>query len=238
MLANSNFVIIKLKSKQFANIQFAHAKYLCDRFKQEHTDMKKIKKTTVEFITYVVIILSCAGIAISEIWWVSTPAIMICGIRVYNIVKLMIKSKCISPAKVMKILSKTGYQAQITDEGEIVVESDGHMYSIFCRENGQIQFARSYEVPANQLQMLRKAAEQTMTEAYMAKIMIKDCPEPDKGFMVLSVETVCSSEKELRATLQQHMQAIDDAEKLQLKHTHQIQDSQPQEVERKRIGFL
>ena len=140
--------------------------------------------------------------------------------------------------QIVKILCKAGYQTTVSDGGEIVAQSDGHMYSIMCHENGHIQFARRYKVPVAQITTLRLAAVHTMSEVYMAKVIVEKGSEDGTGFMVFSVETVCSSEKELKATIQQHMQTIDDAEQSQSQHADELMASQQQTVERKRIGFI
>ena len=72
----------------------------------------------------------------------------------------------------------------------------------------------------------------------MAKVIVENCDDPGKGFMLFSVETVCSSDKELKATILQHMRAIDLAEESQFQHVEQLQSSELQTVERKRIGFV
>lgn len=200
--------------------------------------MKQINKTTQELTINISIVLSVAFAALYGIWWIASPVIVICCCRLFCVMKNAIKTKRLSSDIILKVLSKAGYQTQITESGEIIAESEGHQYSISCNDKGNIHFTRRYLVPAEELQTLKKAAEQTMCEVYMAKVIVDRCEDPGKGFMVLSVETVCSSEKELKATIREHMHAIDSAEESQRKYAEQIHSQQPQQAVRKRIGFI
>lgn len=200
--------------------------------------MTQIKKTTQEFTVNIITIILFACASIFGIRWIALPVILICCYRLYSVIKNAFESKRLSNDCVLKVLGKAGYQTQVSDSGEIIAESEGHQYLIQCNENGNIHFTRRYLVPAEELQTLKKAAEQTMSEVYMAKVIVDECGDPGMGFMVLSVETVCSSKKELKATIREHMHAIDSAEKSQRKYTEQIQSQQAQQTVRKRIGFV
>ena len=214
------------------------AEYFCVGIKNESNSMKQTNKTTQELLINIIIVLSVACAAIYGIWWIAMLVILICCYRLFCVMKNDIKTRRISSDIILKVLSKAGYQTQITESGEIIAESEGHQYSISCNEKGNIHFTRRYLVPVDELQTLKKAAEQTMSEVYMAKVIVDKCDDPGMGFMVLSVETVCSSEKELKATIREHMHAIDSAEESQRKYTEQIQSQQAQQAVRKRIGFV
>ena len=200
--------------------------------------MKQTNKTTQELLINIIIVLSVACAAIYGIWWIAMLVILICCYRLFSVMRNAINSKKISSDIVLKVLGKAGYQTQITESGEIIAESEGHQYSISCNEKGNIHFTRRYLVSADELQTLKKAAEQTMSEVYMAKVIVDKCDDPGMGFMVFSVETVCSSEKELKATIREHMQAIDNAEESQKKYLEQLQTQMLRQTERRRIGFI
>lgn len=214
------------------------AVYFCIGFKNESNSMTQIKKTTQEFTVNIITIILFACASIFGIWWIALPVILICCYHIFGVMKNVIESKRLSNDRVLKVLDKAGYQTQVLDSGEIIVESEGHQYFIQCNETGNIHFTRRYLVPADELQILKKAAEQTMSEVYMAKVIVDKCDDPGKGFMVFSVETVCSSERELKATIREHMHAIDSAEESQRKYAEQLQSQLPQQTVRKRIGFI
>ena len=219
---------------------------------KKREQMKQIIKTTAEFIIEVVgaatriignelIVLSFILAVFTRTWWLSAPAVVFCCVWVYNNVKQKIGTKGVTHSMVIKTLKDSGYNVQVSDGGEINIESDGRTYTILCFEDGNIQFARSYMVPSDQMQTLRMAAAQTMSEVYMAKVMLGNDKNSGNGIMMFSVETLCSSGKELKATFKQHMLALDKAEEFQRQHTEQLlaeQQDQQKKVERKRIGFV
>ena len=214
------------------------AAYFCVEIKNERNSMTQINKTAQEFTINIITVILVICASLYGIWWISLPVVYICCYRLFSVMKNAIKSKRLSTDHVLKVLSKVGYQTHVSDSGEIIVESEGHQYLIQCNENGNIHFTRRFLVPADELQILKKAAEQTMSEVYMAKVIVDKCDDPGKGVMVFSVETVCSSEKELKATICEHMHAIDCAEDSQRKYAEKLQAQQPQQAVRKRIGFV